>query len=952
MDAQERFLVTASKDKTARVWDLAGGELKLLKILRVPQGAHPYEGQIFSVAISPDGEKVAVAGYTGKKIPFGEEGNFNIHIFDRASGQLEHTISDLPIDISHLTFSRDGQYLAVSLMGHWGLRVYRSRDWDQVYEDPNYDSGEGNDCYWVEFGPGNLLITTTWEKKKKKDRPGRGGLRLYKPYEKGFMRLGEPKEIKEGGKPMAARFSPDGSLLAVGFIDAPRVLVFDVKSLTEDKPLKPLYPVDTNGVTTGHLARVAWSKDGNLLYAGGGFSEDGIRPILCWPEKGRGRPTKLRASFDSIMDIWPLQDGRVVFGAADPAFGILDPGGRRLSAKIPDMPNFHNKQQDLRISGDGCMVEFAFGFQDLDLSQKNYLARLDIKTRKLTLDPPSDTGGQELRPPDTYGFKDEDWKYAKEPRFRGRHLWRRDSQEESQCLARIPGGQGFILGTNWHLRFFDENGAPRGRSIELPSSARGINVSGDGRLAVVTLGDGTLRWYRLRDRKEILAFFRHRDGNWVMWSPEGFFTCSPDGRKLMGYHRNEGLDKTPQFVTSDQLFDQFYRRDLVTWRLEAFPTNETKKEVQAALQQGDVKQVLSEGLPPPLEIIGPPEVRHRGEFITLRLKVTARDGKIPKIIYQVNGATIDPGKTRFEKPYFGPGGTTTMECENQLRLNPGEKNEVVAMTVNERGIVSKKAAQSVYSDAPKPKDRTLYGLVVGISAYSHIEPKLDNAAKDALDIRNEMNKRSLGLFKEVKIKKLTDQEVTLKGIGEAFEELKTKVKPEDAFFLFLAGHGKNLGGRYYFFPQDLRSSDDEALIAGGLGQEKLQEWLPKIPAQQKLIILDTCYSKATLSPEALKTAMDRLVHQLGSSALLAAAKTEAKDDYKGNGLFTHALLEALKRPDTDRDGDGKIDVKELFQAAEALVSKICREKGIIQEPMSSDLRYVKYEIAKRADKLN
>jgi WD40 repeat protein len=126
IDDQERFLITASKDKTARVWDLASGELKLLKILRVPLGGHPYEGQLFSVAISPNGEKVAVAGYTGKKVPYKKTGNFHIYIFDRASGDLEKTISDLPIDISHLTFSRDGQYLAASLMGRWGLRVYRS----------------------------------------------------------------------------------------------------------------------------------------------------------------------------------------------------------------------------------------------------------------------------------------------------------------------------------------------------------------------------------------------------------------------------------------------------------------------------------------------------------------------------------------------------------------------------------------------------------------------------------------------------------------------------------------------------------------------------------------------------------------------------------------------------------------------------------------------------------
>jgi hypothetical protein len=52
VDAQERFLVTASDDKTARVWSLAGGEL--LQVLRPPLG-DGQEGQLYAVAIAPDG---------------------------------------------------------------------------------------------------------------------------------------------------------------------------------------------------------------------------------------------------------------------------------------------------------------------------------------------------------------------------------------------------------------------------------------------------------------------------------------------------------------------------------------------------------------------------------------------------------------------------------------------------------------------------------------------------------------------------------------------------------------------------------------------------------------------------------------------------------------------------------------------------------------------------------
>src|SRR5688500_2586093 len=61
VDSKERFLVTASADKSARVWDLANG--KLLSILRPPIG-HDREGELYAVAISPDGSTIAVGGFT------------------------------------------------------------------------------------------------------------------------------------------------------------------------------------------------------------------------------------------------------------------------------------------------------------------------------------------------------------------------------------------------------------------------------------------------------------------------------------------------------------------------------------------------------------------------------------------------------------------------------------------------------------------------------------------------------------------------------------------------------------------------------------------------------------------------------------------------------------------------------------------------------------------------
>src|SRR5688500_1370416 len=54
-----RQLISVSKDKTIRLWDLGSGEQ--LKVLRPPIGLGP-EGQLRAAALSPDGKLLAVGG--------------------------------------------------------------------------------------------------------------------------------------------------------------------------------------------------------------------------------------------------------------------------------------------------------------------------------------------------------------------------------------------------------------------------------------------------------------------------------------------------------------------------------------------------------------------------------------------------------------------------------------------------------------------------------------------------------------------------------------------------------------------------------------------------------------------------------------------------------------------------------------------------------------------------
>ena len=81
VDRAERWLVTASHDKTARVWNLQTGRLE--RILRPPIGEGE-EGKLYAVAISPDGARIALGGFTGASGSY----SYPFYLFDRSNGRL------------------------------------------------------------------------------------------------------------------------------------------------------------------------------------------------------------------------------------------------------------------------------------------------------------------------------------------------------------------------------------------------------------------------------------------------------------------------------------------------------------------------------------------------------------------------------------------------------------------------------------------------------------------------------------------------------------------------------------------------------------------------------------------------------------------------------------------------------------------------------------------------
>ena len=54
-------------------------------------------------------------------------------------------------------------------------------------------------------------------------------------------------------------------------------------------------------------------------------------------------------------------------------------------------------------------------------------------------------------------------------------------------------------------------------------------------------GDGTIRWHRMSDGAELLAFMPLADrSNWVAWTPEGFYAATAGAHGVLRWHVNRG----------------------------------------------------------------------------------------------------------------------------------------------------------------------------------------------------------------------------------------------------------------------------------------------------------------------------------------------------------------------------------------------------------------------------
>ncbi len=503
-DAQGRWAVTAGEDKTARVWDVFSGQL--LKVLRPPQGPGD-EGKLYAVALSPDGAVVAAAGLTTLGSQYGN----TVYVFDRSSGHMQRRLPGLPNVIYDLSFSPNGRYLSATLGGTHGIRV-----WDmQANSEPAVSGGFGASSSAASWSRDGRLVVSSFD----------GKLRVFRVMERqGKLELELLTEAAApGGKlPQGVAFHPDGSRIAVGYNGSTQVDVLDAGNL------RPALRLDTSGVGEGDWSSVAWSADGSTLIAAGSWQASGRNPVRLWPMAGRGQPIDVPTVSNTVTDLTPLPRGGWLVSGGDPSWGQLTPQGQWQPRGLAPLADLRGSFGNAFMLADGGR-QVRFGFEMLGVAAHHF----DLTTRRLSAG--SMPGGQS---PSTTTLDIKDWESTRNPRLNGLPIKLADS-ETARSLAIAPGAGSFVLGSDWLLRHMRADGTLLWQQT-VPGTVWGVNIPnsgpGAGRIVVAAYGDGTIRWHRLSDGQELLAFFPHADRQrWVLWTPSGHYDASPGGEELIGW---------------------------------------------------------------------------------------------------------------------------------------------------------------------------------------------------------------------------------------------------------------------------------------------------------------------------------------------------------------------------------------------------------------------------------
>jgi WD40 repeat protein len=936
-----RHVLSGSHDKTLKLWDAATGRL-----VRTLMG---HRRGVGVVAFSPDGRSVVSTA-----------GDFNVGwdgvtLWDASTGRLLRRLADSE-GVGSVRFSRDGRRALGELEN--SIKVWDTATGRLVRiikeAAPNRLRGS------AELTPDGAVLSATYR--------GSGD----NPYVLKLWDAATGRVVRtlEGGleeEVAVMAFSPDGRTLAA--VTGPKTI--KLWDLASGRLLRALEGHSTEP------AEIALSPDGRSVLSGSIVEG----PLGVW-DTGTGRLVRSmgkywsgRVSFSpdgrSVLSVdssftfkvWDAASGRLVRSFEDPegviqaAFSrdgrsivsgnVTSPGlelpelsiklwdvssGRQVRAfdrrRTPDLTYLDSPtlppdgRSVLVVTNDGVALVW-------DTATGRYLRNFRVGEGHTAVAGVLSPDGRHLlsgrrRLSDPPGGKLDLWDAAT-----GRLVRTFERSGGVSAVAFSLDGHRVLAGyTDRTIRLWDVATGRLERVFEEHlDEVKSVAFSPDGRNGFSASADGTIRVWSLATGNEVAKLIAGGGGDWLAITPAGFFDYQGDIDKLAHLVAPRRDGKGVEVLSITQTFKELHRPDLV----QAALAGDLEGRYKDAAFNLDLERILDTGPAPRIEHLEK-RTERSGETIELAVRIVDTGGGIgARVVWKVNGQTqgrVEPEELKGAQALSLTGFTVT----ERLRIDPGRDNVVELTAYNGKGLLATPPARiivpkiGVASTGERPR---MHVLAVGVDRYRMPGYRLRYAVNDTVKFAKALQIVGSGLFAKVETLILKDEEVTEQAIASAFDRIGADAKPGDVFVLYLAGHGKSIEGKYYYLPQTLDFDAAQSIERHGIGQDKWQAWLAKVGHVQKSVLfLDTCYGGAATAlvrgdGGAIQTAVNQLRHATGQN-LIAASRQAAYEGYKGHGVLTYALLEALDRKEGG-SGDDSIRVGGLADHVNGRVPRITQE---------------------------
>ena len=872
-------VLTGMGDTTAQLWDARTG-----KVVRTFSG---HEHTVESVAFSPDGKQVL----TGSK-------DHMARLWDAQSGEELRAFTH-PSNVSSVAFSPDGKQV---LTGGGA----ETRLWDaDTGKEFRVFAGQGK----VAFSPDGKQVLTAggfdklarlWDVQSGKE------IRTFKGRSDGVI---------------SVAFAPDGKQVLTGSYEKAAHL-WDAPSGTEIRTFTERFPLVTS---------VAFSPDGQQVLTG---KKDDTAQL--WDARtGKGIGTfkghtfwvvsvafspdgkqVLTGSWDNTARLWDVRTGkelraftahadeidfvrfRVYSVAFSPDGNQVLTGGGDDAARLWDTRD--GKELRTFIGHSGSVYSVAFSPDGMQVLTGDGTARLwDARS------------GKELRT------------------FTG-HF------DGVASVAFSPDGMQVLTGGNsktarlWDARSGKELRTFMGHSDGITSVA----FSPDGKHVLTGSADSTTRIWDAQTGRELCRLISFIDGSWVVVDAKGRFDAA-NLDEVQGLHWIAPDD--PLSPLSPEIFLRDYYEPRLLTRVMVGETFKPVRDLQNLNRvQPQVRIATVEPQPgQPHDVVVTVEVAdQKRDFDRNGRKVTRasgvfdlrlfRDGQLVGYrdgIVKLDSAT-GRARIRFEH----------VKLPQQAGI---KKVEFSAYAFNDDRVKSQTHRLDYELPADRtPHKRTAYLVCVGVNAFDDANWDLRYAVPDAKAMAKvlEKNIRESGQFERVvavpllsdargagEMRSYIEYTATKKAVRavlailagrtvepEALEQVPAaltlhKALPEDLVLITFSTHGYNgTDGQFYLFPSDIGQAGKgvtEALLQRAISTDELSLWLRDVDAGEMVMIVDACFSSASVEQEGFKPGpmgsrgLGQLAYDKRMRILAASqASNPAFEDFRlGHGLLTYAL---------------------------------------------------------------